>query len=155
MDEQKTLLNDGSRVTLRRARPGDISALAALFNRLSSQTRYMRFMKFRDSISETVLVRFLEAQGTTFAIVAEIEVGSEKKLIADARYVVDSLPGEAGLGIVVEDAYQRLGLGNKMLSMLIEHARQSGIAFFIGQVLSENDIFCHLFLATSTIAATD
>jgi RimJ/RimL family protein N-acetyltransferase len=47
-------------------------------------------------------------------------------------------PLEAEFAVVVDDAWQRQGLGNEMLGMLAEHAARAGLASFAGFVLPEN-----------------
>jgi GNAT superfamily N-acetyltransferase len=48
-------------------------------------------------------------------------------------------PGSAELGILIEDAWQRRGLGGVLLSALVAHARGHGIGVLHAQMLIEQD----------------
>jgi acetyltransferase len=135
---KKTSLDDGTRVVIRAATPQDTPGLVALFDRLSNETKYMRFMKYRRSISARALAGLLASCGETVAIVADIGVAEEAFLIADGRFIVGGEGGSAEVGIVVQDDYQRMGLGHQMLGLLAEKARGRGIRYFTGEILADN-----------------
>ena len=44
----------------------------------------------------------------------------------------------AEVAIVIEDSYQSMGIGSKLMEMLIKEALKNGIDFFEAYVLAEN-----------------
>ncbi|MBD3227375.1 MAG: GNAT family N-acetyltransferase [Candidatus Lokiarchaeota archaeon] len=138
---ENVTLKDGLEVLIRPIQNDDGQKLVEMFNYLSEETKYTRFMKFRKSIDEEELEPFLTADKKNFAIVAEIEPDDEDKesfIIADGRYVLDEPPDKASVAIIVQDDYQRQGLATHMLSILIDIAKENGIKYFHGEILLEN-----------------
>lgn len=139
---EKVKLKDDLEVLIRPIQEDDASKLIEMFNYLSEETKYTRFMKFRKSIDEEDLEPFLESNKENCAIVAEINPNGDKNeksfIIADGRYVLDEPPDRASVAIIVQDDYQRLGLATQMLSILIDIAKENGIKYFHGEILLEN-----------------
>jgi acetyltransferase len=54
-----------------------------------------------------------------------------------AQYVVCE-PLDAEFAVVIDDAWQRQGLGIQMLGVLAEHAAHAGLAALAGLVLADN-----------------
>jgi acetyltransferase len=71
-----------------------------------------------------------------FAVTTTID-GMEQ-FVGVARYVVDASKPNADIAIVLTDAWQRKGLGRRLLETLLEHAASAGIPEAIGVVLSTN-----------------
>ena len=72
------------------------------------------------------------------ALIATIAVDGRERQIGVARYVKIS-DNEAELAIVLADAWQRRGLGAKLLGSLISAARARGVRRLVGETLSENN----------------
>ena len=137
--EKKVQLKNGIEVLIRGIEPEDGRRLVEMFDFLSEETKYTRFMKFRKSIGEEELEPFLKLSKENFAIVSEIRDGNNKKIIiADGRYALDEPPDGATVAIIVRDNYQRLGLAHQMLNILIDVAKDNEILYFHGEILLEN-----------------
>lgn len=131
-------LKNGVMVQMRQIAPTDKALISAGFERLSKETIRHRFMGLRKGFSEDELRFLTEIDGVDhFAIgVASLD-GREG--IAVGRYVRDKQHmDQAELALIIVDAYQRLGLGGKLLNDLAEHALKQGIQRFVGMVDSQN-----------------
>ena len=60
------------------------------------------------------------------------------RIVADARYVLDSDSRTAEFAIAVSDAWQDVGLGGELMRRLLARARSSGIKRLYGDVLADN-----------------
>jgi GNAT superfamily N-acetyltransferase len=119
-------------VRIRRAEPDDRQALVAVLARCTAETRYRRFLGPVSSIPEPYLTEAVEGANGHFALVAEAEPGLVA--LASCSTVGD---GAADLGILVEDNFQRRGLGTALLAKLIEQADRSGLQALTATVLGE------------------
>ena len=108
---------------LARLEPGDGDALGAFFSRLSRESLYRRFLSPIDRPEPAQLDRVLHGD-------AVVEVaGGEIVGLANYSRVGDSDAAE--LAVVVEDAWQRRGIGTRLLTALGERARDAGIRRFV------------------------
>jgi GNAT superfamily N-acetyltransferase len=132
-------LADGTRVVIRRIRPGDKRMLAEGLELLSEETRRRRFLGAKPRLTAAELRYLTEIDGEAhFALVAVLADRLDR-VVAVARYV--RLPGDAttaDAAIVVGDPWQRQGLGRRLAIMLADAARQNGIARFSATMLSDN-----------------
>jgi acetyltransferase len=116
--------------------PDDRAALAALPTRLSADTSYARFHGVVRVLTTPTLDRLLDLeQGRHEAVIAETDEG----IVAVARYVRDTpASAEADVAIVVADAWQRTGIGRKLIEELMTAAWQAGIRRFRGTMMPES-----------------
>jgi GNAT superfamily N-acetyltransferase len=117
---------------VRRARPHDRPALIAMLGRCTTETRYLRFLGHARSFPEPYLTNAVGGACEHLALVAE----APGVLVALAS-CIDVADGVADLGILVEDAYQRRGIGTCLLSRLVEHADRRGLRALTATVLGE------------------
>jgi acetyltransferase len=105
---------------------------------LSRQSRLNRFFAPVRELSPDQLDRVTRSQPpTALALVAEIAEGAGSRIVALGQYAVCE-PRDAEFAVVVDDAWQRQGLGTKLLRALAERAARAGIAAFSGIVLADN-----------------
>jgi GNAT superfamily N-acetyltransferase len=129
-------LADGSRITVRQIRVEDRTRLVKGFERLSAESRRRRFFTPASELSEAQLDYLTNVDHHNHeALVAFDVAGGE--VIGVARWV-RTAPEEAEPAIVVADAWQRKGLGRRLLALLRERARDEGITRFVAPVLAEN-----------------
>ena len=129
---------DGRRVVLRTACAADGAALQQFLRGLSVQSRRNRFFSPLREFSQVQLESITCLPTSSgVALVGEVAHAGASRIIALAQYVVCA-PLEAEFAVVVDDAWQRQGIGNEMLGMLAEHAARAGLASFAGFVLPEN-----------------
>ena len=124
-------------VLTRPVRPDDEPRFVRLWPRLSPETRYRRFHapvhRFPMSFVRRLVVVDHDLRE---AVVAE--VGGE--VVGVARY--DRLPADPGtaeLAVVVEDAWQGVGLGRQLLSELLRLAAERGVYTLTATVQADNE----------------
>ncbi|MDR0243052.1 MAG: GNAT family N-acetyltransferase [Burkholderia sp.] len=131
---------DGAPVLLRAIEHGDLEIERELVGRLSSHSRYMRLMSARKP-TEDEMIRWTRIdRRREGAVIATITRDGRERLIGVARYAMDD--GEtdvAECAIVIDDTWQRQGLGRVLLSSLIDLAHRSGMRQMVCTMLSEND----------------
>jgi acetyltransferase len=69
--------------------------------------------------------------------VGEATDGGGSRIVAMAQYAVCE-PLDAEFAVVVDDAWQRQGLGIQLLGVLAEYAARAGLAALAGLVLADN-----------------
>jgi GNAT superfamily N-acetyltransferase len=138
-------LRDGSHVRVRQARRADRDLLVRGFERLSPQSRYLRFLSPMRELGEKTLRNLTEIDHHDHeAMIALDERGDEG--IGVARYVCDPIrPDRAEVAVTVVDDWQGRGLGTLLLEVLGVRARHEGIRTFTALMLVRNAQMMDLF----------
>ncbi|MDH3193535.1 MAG: GNAT family N-acetyltransferase [Acidimicrobiia bacterium] len=133
----QTQLPDGETITIRPIEAADRAQLVAGFDATSEQSRFFRFMRGVDHLTETELDYLVNVDGRDHvALVAVLATGQG---IGVARYVRD--PDDATVAeaaLIVVDAHQGRGIGTNLLQALADTALENGISAFTAYVLPEN-----------------
>lgn len=130
---------DGAPVTLRRIRPDDRGALQRFVRGLSPASRRLRFHAALNELSETMLTALTCVdQREHVAFVLTVPERGAERIIGEARYAVSGDRETAEFGIAVADAFQGLGLADRLMAALIGAARASGLRWLVGEVLAGN-----------------
>ncbi|MBN2570236.1 MAG: GNAT family N-acetyltransferase [Deltaproteobacteria bacterium] len=138
--ESKLTLKNGGEVFLRPIRDTDGPLLVELFNMLSSQSVYFRFLRPLHALSEDMLYHFTNVNyDSAFALVAVIEEDGEDAIIAVGRYAFDPRENVTDFSVAVRDDWQHLGLGKLLLKKIITIGKEHGIPRFVSMIHSEND----------------
>ncbi len=124
---------------VRRAAAGDRPALERMLARCTRQTRYRRFHGPVNVFPERYLAEALSGSPLHFALVACVadERAAEDRTVvalASCRAVDE---GVAELGILVEDEWQRRGVGDCLLREIVAYAARTGLRALQAQVLAE------------------
>jgi GNAT superfamily N-acetyltransferase len=122
---------------IRPIRPEDAVGLARLFERLSPETVYRRFHQPVKRPSPSMFAYFAEVDHLRRdALVAEVD----GEIVAVASYDVlsDSDGHEAEIAVLVEDAWQRHGLGRRLMRRLARAAAGRGVHSFTAYMLGDN-----------------
>jgi RimJ/RimL family protein N-acetyltransferase len=124
-------------IPTRPVRPDDDERFRRLWPRLSRDTVYRRFHAPVRRIPAETVRRLVEVDhDLREAVVAEL--GGE--VIGVARYDRSPTdPGTAEFAIVVEDAWQGVGLGRQLLTELIALAAARGVRTLTATVQPDND----------------
>ena len=131
-------LRDGTEVLVRPIRPEDAPVLEDAFERLSSRSRYQRFLSPMARLNARTLHYLTDVDHHDHeALVAfDRETGQG---LAVARYVRDRTQRDrAEAAVTVVDAWQGRGLGTLLLELLEGRAREEGIDRFYALVLASN-----------------
>jgi GNAT superfamily N-acetyltransferase len=142
----------GSLLVVRQAASADRDALVSMFGRCTPETRYRRFHAPVKQIPERYLAEALSGNPLHYALVAgeaniadagqrasRVAPGAEVRspeivALASCRLIDE---GAAELGVLIEDAWQRQGLGTSLVSDLIAHATGIGLRVLKAQLLAE------------------
>ena len=132
-------LADGTRLKMRNITPADAAIEQAFVRGLSPQTRYFRFHGTVRELSDKQLhdLTCLDPDIST-AFIVLFEGGNREEEIAVGRYIIDRDGTGCEIAVVVGDAWQRRGIGTRLMNSLIEHARAQGVTRFYDFVLKSN-----------------
>ncbi len=128
--DEFVLLRDGRQALIRPIRPDDRPAVAEFFQRLSPESRALRFHSGGTRMDEEAIDRATAGH----ALVAEIG----GRIVALASYVRLRDPDRAEMAIAVDDAEQGRGIGTALFERLSSDARAEGIQRFLALVLASN-----------------
>jgi len=138
-------LRDGRQIQIRALRPGDEAEMRAAVDRASAQSLYQRFFGVKRGFTEKEVSFFMNVDfASHVALIAVTREGGRDRIIGGGRYVVTT-PGTAELAFTVEDVYQGLGVGTRLLRHLIELARGGRLRELTAEVLATNTAMLRLF----------
>ena len=145
--ETEVILKDGSRIFLRPIRREDTEQWLAFVQGLSDYTKYTRFHYLPRELSLEDAIRFCSVDYVnSFAFVAEaLQKDQGKSIVAIGRYYRLPNRQSAEIAIVIDDAYQRRGIGTKLLERLATVARDNGITAFEAEVSADNEQMLRVF----------
>ena len=111
---------------------------ACCHERLSPTTRYQRFFSAAPQLSSSWARRHANVDYCSrLALVAEHEVDGRPELIGVSRYEATA-EDAAEVAVVVEDGWQRKGLGTILINELLQAAERRGFRQFRAYVLPDN-----------------
>jgi GNAT superfamily N-acetyltransferase len=135
---ERVTLRDGSTVRVARIMPRDAPLIAAGFERLSAETRRLRFLTSKPTLSNAELKYLTEVDGHNHEALGAIDPATGHG-VAVARFVRDpDDPSRAEVAVTVADEWQHRGLGTLMLDRLADRAREEGVARFTALVAGDN-----------------
>ncbi len=131
-DERTTLLlPDGAELVIRVATHDDLDEVRRLHERSSADTRQRRYFGGTEP-GEARLGRLLEPVGG-LTLLAETHDG---RIVAMANLLAEGDLGEAGL--MVEDSWQRRGIGTALLRRLLARAQRAWFAAVLVHTSTDN-----------------
>jgi RimJ/RimL family protein N-acetyltransferase len=138
------ITNDGATaplpqgIQIRPLEPSDRSRLAALFKRLSPESRRRRFLGSKPELSERELRYFTEVDHHWHEALAAVD-RRDGSIVGIARYVgLAGRPTAADVAVAVADEVQRRGIGTTLARCLIARARVNGFDVLTASTLWEN-----------------
>ena len=148
---KKVQLEDGSDLVIRPIRPEDEPRIVKFHYTLSEHSVYMRYfhwMKLEHRTTHERLTRMCfidyDRQMAFVAIRTDPKSG-DHEITAVGRLVKMHQPGDAELAVIVSDAFQRRGIGARLMEQMIEFARGEQVQRIVGTVLFENRPMRKLF----------
>ena len=126
-------------ITLRQIRPDDVGALQGFVRVLSPMSRRLRFHAALNELSEATLkaLTCVDQRRHVAFVLTVTEHGTER-IVGEARYAVSSDQETAEFAIAVADAFQGLGLAERLMAALTDAARASGLRWLVGAVIASN-----------------
>jgi acetyl coenzyme A synthetase (ADP forming)-like protein len=132
------ILRDGRTLRLRPPRREDADSLLEFFRALSQRSLYLRFHGF-PRLGPELVEQLLEPNWTERgALVGTFDEDGAERVVAVANYERLRDPAVAEAAFAVADAFQRRGIGTRLVEQLAELAGRQGIAWFVAEVLSGN-----------------
>jgi GNAT superfamily N-acetyltransferase len=159
-DELKLLgalvaLRDGSLVRVRQGHSSDRDLLLRGFQRLSTESRYRRFLVPKPELSEAN-VHYLTAidHRDHEAMIGLDEATGEG--IGIARYFRNpERPAAAEVAVTVIDDWQGKGLGTLLLGLISARAREEGITTLTALMLATNEEMMAVFQGLGPVQVVD
>jgi acetate---CoA ligase (ADP-forming) len=135
--EADVVLRDGTTVRVRPACPDDAAGLKELFERLSPDSRYLRF--FSGAVDTELVVHWAADVDRRRRDGLVAVTGTPERIIAHAGWERErERPERAEVALVLDDQFQGRGLGTILLGELAEGARARGVELFVAEVLPNN-----------------
>jgi acetyltransferase len=132
-------LADGSTITIRPIRPEDAEIVQAFVRGLSEESRYLRFMFSVQELSQNMLVRFTQIDySREMALIAITNEDDHEIELGVARFATNPDGTSCEFALVIADAMQGKGLGQKLMIALMDAARGKGLKIMSGEVLKSN-----------------
>jgi acetyltransferase len=132
-------LADGTDITIRPIRPEDAGIEQAFVRKLSPEAKFFRFMDSLQELSQEMLIRMTQLDyDRELALIATVERDGEETELGVARYFTNPDGQTAEFALVIADDWQRRGLGTRLMSCLIDAAREKGFKALQGEVLANN-----------------
>jgi len=136
---QQQQLANGTNITLRPIRPEDAEMESRFVDRLSERSKYFRFRQSLHALTPDMLVRFTQIDyDREMAFVAVTEDASLPKELGVGRYIINPDGRSAEFALVVADDCQCLGIGSRLLVILMATAKAQGVVMFEAEVLAGN-----------------
>ena len=139
-------IKGGATVWIRLARPEDADAVAAMHERCSPQSRYLRYLSGANEWRDISLRRLSGGhRGATLVVM------SEEGAIVGLGNVFPAEPDDghgAEIAVIVEDAYQGRGIGSRLLRHMLELAERIGFQEVVAIVLAQNTTMLRVLEAT-------
>jgi acetyltransferase len=154
--ERSHTLADGRRVLIRPIRADDEPGERVFFDRLSGETKSLRFMKFVASVNDKMIHFFTHIDYEKhMAFVCEAEVEGKPTLVGEARYVANADGRSCEFGVVIADEWHGSGIAGLLMEALIRAARAQRLDTMEGLVLRDNHDMLKFVRALGFEAAPD
>lgn len=140
------ILRDGTTAYLRPAQSDDAAKLAALFERASLESVWLRFFTASTHVSRREIDRMLNIDGVArMTYVVTRGEDAEEQILAIGNYVRLPRWDTAEVAFFVDDAYHGRGLGTVLLERLTAYAKQQHILTIVATVRPENRQMLEVF----------
>ena len=143
VSQQVFASRSGQQVRVRPLLPEDVPYLVDLFENMSPESRYHRFLQPTDQLDIERIWAEAEsittgAAGETHGFIAFSDIGGRTDVpVAVARYVkiADS---KAEMAVSVRDDVHNQGIGTALMRILVAHAAKNGMTQLMGMALNDN-----------------
>ncbi len=129
-------------VTIRAVRRSDKGLIIEVLRGLSADSIYRRLFASKKEFTDADLKEFTEVDFlNVVALVAVLEQNGSDRIVGEGRYIRSGEAGtvqKAEVALLVDDAFQGLGIASHLLKHLIAIAREAGITHLEAEVLRSN-----------------
>ena len=137
-DVADVILRDGTTLRLRPPQSDDSDALVDFFRALSQRSLYLRFHGF-PRLGPELVERLLDPNWVERgALVGTFAEDGGERVVAVGNYERLRDPTVAEAAFAVADAFQRRGVGTRLVEQLADRAGRQGIERFVAEVLPDN-----------------
>ncbi|MFB9238014.1 GNAT family N-acetyltransferase [Plantactinospora siamensis] len=153
VDRVTLLLPDGTEAEVRAAAESDLPAVRRMHARCSAGSRRRRYLNPAGP-TDRQLRRLLDPpRGASLVATVDDPAEDGPRVVALAGMLADGDLAEAGL--LVEDAWQRRGLGTALARRLVTHARRHGYVALVGHATAGDPALPGLLRRIAPAARTD
>ena len=132
-------LPGGNDVIIRPIRPEDAELTQGFVKSLSEESKYFRFMDAVSELSPVALARLTQIDYTReMALLALTEIEDREVELGVARYAINPDGESCEFALVVNDQWQKQGIGHKLMDVLMDVARARDLKVMEGEVLKTN-----------------
>ena len=132
------VLADDTRLRLRPVGSEDRDGVAALFARLSPESRYRRFLSPKPQLTPRELGYLVDIDRFHHEAVAAVDP-RDGSIVGVGRYVrYPDRPSVAEVALEVADELQNMGIGTALATHIVQHARANGFSLLIAATLRDN-----------------
>jgi len=136
----------GLSIFIRPVKISDEPLLKDFFYSLSDKSTYRRFISSRKDMPHERLQKYAVIDYTReMIILGTVQKDEKEMVIGICQYGIQEGTHAAEVAIVVQDEYQKKGVGTELLSHLTYLAKRSGLLGFTAEVLADNQPMLHLF----------
>lgn len=141
---RKLTLKNNIQVDIRPLRAEDALAEAEFVNKLSSKSKYYRFMHALNQLTPEMLSKFTkmdydrEMAFAAFIKDVDSQGDGNEEILGVSRYSINPDHKSCEFAIVVADDWQGMGLARQLMLILIEHVKQNDLNVIEGTVLKHN-----------------
>jgi RimJ/RimL family protein N-acetyltransferase len=133
----------------------DKEAIVKAFDRLSDDSRYMRFLTSVDQLGEAELRYLTEVDHRDHEALVAIDPRTGEG-VGVARYVRDRDDHRnTEIAFAVADDWQRQGVGTELLHRLADRARDGGVSRFTALMLADNTAMRHVLGDLGAVRVVD
>ncbi|MGE5339387.1 MAG: N-acetyltransferase family protein [Gemmatimonadota bacterium] len=127
-------------VTIRPQNTDDGELLADFVRGLSAASRYQRFHAVIGELSAPLLERLTRIEAPQeMALLATTARRGREIVLGEVRYgAADDAPEARDIALAVGDAWQRVGIGARLLGELLRRAGEAGVRRVTGDVFAAN-----------------
>jgi RimJ/RimL family protein N-acetyltransferase len=132
------VLPDGTRLLLRPLSTDDRAGLAALFARLTPESRHRRFLWPKRELTPRELTYFTDVDHLHHEAFAAVD-RRDGSIAGVGRYVHEpDRPGVGAVAVEVADELQGMGIGTALARRVVRRARANGLTLLTATALWEN-----------------
>jgi len=130
---------DGTSVDTRPIATSDGEALREFVRSLSFESRYLRFMSAVNELDSRTVERLTKIDHQRdAALIARVRDSKTDRVVGVARYALEADGRSCDFAIAVADDWRRRSLGRRLMTLLVDTARQRGLKGINGDVLAIN-----------------